>query len=89
MPPGYRHMAPVPYATWVPSYDTRGICHLGPSYDTRVICHVGVAYDGPPYTVMGVRVAAVIRRRLRTKHRIRVRPTPCLMSRIARERMYV
>eukprot|EP00964_Phaeocystis_antarctica_P161293 scaffold133301_cov72-Phaeocystis_antarctica.AAC.6 len=30
------------YATWVPSYDT------------RVICHVGVAYDGPPYPVMCV-----------------------------------
>ena len=34
----------------------------------------------------GVRVAAVIRRRLRTKHRIRVRPT---LVYIARERMYV
>eukprot|EP00964_Phaeocystis_antarctica_P093263 scaffold60130_cov62-Phaeocystis_antarctica.AAC.7 len=33
-------MTPVPYATWVPSYDTRAICHLG------------VAYDGPPYPVM-------------------------------------
>ena len=42
MPPGYRHMTPVAYATWVPSYDT------------RVICHLGVAYDGPPYPVMTI-----------------------------------
>ena len=52
MPPGYRHMPPVPYATWYRHMPPVSYATWVPSYDTRVICHLGVAYDGPPYPVM-------------------------------------
>eukprot|EP00964_Phaeocystis_antarctica_P113191 scaffold77259_cov64-Phaeocystis_antarctica.AAC.5 len=44
MPPGYRHMTPVAYATWVPYRHMTPVSYAG--------CHLGVAYDGPPYPVM-------------------------------------